>query len=161
MSDDALRSGISRALSRLPSGLFVLTAGTGAEATGMLASWAQQMGFEPPTIVVALKKGRPIETLVRTHGAFCLASIDERSKSLMGHFARGFEPGQPAFTGIETAIAQNGIPYPVAALGHLACRVKGVAADWTDHVVVCGEVIGGDARLDAPMVHVRKNGFSY
>ena len=36
-----------RELGRLPSGLYVLTAGRGAAATGMLASWVQQVGFEP------------------------------------------------------------------------------------------------------------------
>jgi flavin reductase (DIM6/NTAB) family NADH-FMN oxidoreductase RutF len=161
MSDDAVRAGISRALSRLPSGLFVLTAGRGDSATGMLASFAQQVGFEPPTVIVALKKGRPIEALVRSEGAFCLAVIDERSKGLMGHFARGFEPSQPAFVGIDIGHSAHGVPFPKTALGHLECRVRGIVDDWTDHVVVCGEVLAGDARSEPPMVHVRKNGFSY
>ena len=153
---------IARALARLPSGLFVLTAGTGDDATGMLASWVQQVGFEPPALMVALKKGRPIEHLVRRDGVFCVAVLDQRSKPLLGHFARGFEPGEPAFTGVETAVSSVGVPFPTAAHAHLACRVLGVADDWSDHAVICGEVVAGDGRLDAePLVHVRRNGLSY
>lgn len=161
-SADADRAAIGRALARLPSGLYVLTVGSGDTATGMLSSWVQQVGFEPPTLIVALKKGRPIEARVRREGAFCLAVIDDDSKVLRNHFARGFEPGQPAFTGIATADSSIGVPYPTAAHAHLVCRVRGIVDDWSDHAVICGEVVGGNGRHDAaPLVHVRKNGFSY
>lgn len=153
---------IGRALSRIPSGMFVLTAGMGAQATGMLASWVQQVGFEPPTVSVALKKGRAIEGLIRQHGAFCLTVLDEGSKKLVNHFARGFEPGAPAFTGIDVVASSLGVPYPKGALAHLVCRLIGDAASWCDHILLCGQVVDGDGRLDgAPLVHVRKNGFSY
>jgi flavin reductase (DIM6/NTAB) family NADH-FMN oxidoreductase RutF len=159
---DALRAGIGRALARLPSGLYVLTAGRGEAATGMLASWVQQVGFEPPALVVALKKGRPVEALVRSERAFCLAVLDEQSRGLMSHFAGGFVPGENAFAGVATATSSIGVPYPAQTLAYLVCRVRGVADDWCDHAVVCGEVVGGDARTGAaPLVHVRKNGFAY
>ncbi|MGE3174626.1 MAG: flavin reductase family protein [Planctomycetota bacterium] len=160
--DDAARAGIGRAMARLPSGLYVLTAGRGDAATGMLASWVQQIGFEPPTLIVALKKGRPIEQLVRDDGVFCLSVLCQSSKALMGHFARGFEPGEPAFTGLDVAVTASGVPYPRAAHAHLECAVRATALDWSDHTVVCAEVTGGDRRDDdQPLVHVRKNGFSY
>ena len=161
-NDEARLAGIGRALSRVPSGLYVLTAGVGTDATGILASWVQQVGFEPPAVVVALKKGRPIEELVRSQETFCISVIDEGSKALMGHFARGFEPGVSAFDGIETRTTEQGTPYPAAAHAHLVCRRVGVAEDWTDHTVVCGEVIAGEGQLEAtPLVHIRKSGFSY
>ena len=164
MTRDAHRHdpALARALSRLPSGVYVLTAGRGAAATGMLVTWVQQVGFEPPAVAVALRKGRAIEPLIRGDGAFCLAVLDGDGRAMLRHFARGFEPGADAFAGVEIAMCALGIPYPRAALAHLACRVRGVAADWTDHVVVCGEVAAGDGVLERePMVHVRKNGFSY
>lgn len=162
MSGGAERAAVGRALARLPSGLYVLTAGRGDQATGMLASFVQQVGFEPPTLVVALKKGRPIEALVRREGAFCLAVIDERSRALMGHFAAGFAPGEAAFAGLDMAVSALGVPWPRAAPAHLVCRVRGVEDGWCDHAIVCGEVVAGEGDLDArPLVHVRRNGFSY
>jgi flavin reductase (DIM6/NTAB) family NADH-FMN oxidoreductase RutF len=162
VNESAARSGIGRALARLPSGLYVLTAGSGAAATGMLVSWVQQVAFEPPALIVALRRGRPLEALVRAQRAFCLAVIDEQSRSLLAHFARGFEAGEPAFAGVDLAHSQAGIPYPARAQAHLDCRVRGVVDDWGDHAVVCGEVVAGEGRSDAlPLVHVRRNGFAY
>ena len=88
MSTDP-RAGIGLALSRVPSGLYILTAGQGPSATGMLASWVQQVGFEPPALVVALKQGRPIESLVLSSGAFVISVVDAASKGLLGHFEIG------------------------------------------------------------------------
>lgn len=161
-TEDPSRQAIGRGLGRLASGLYVLTAGRGDQATGMLASWVQQVGFEPPTVVVALKKGRAIDALVRAEGAFCLAVLDDSSKQLLGHFARGFEPGAPAFEGVDTADSSLGVPYPTAAHAHLVCKVRAIADDWSDHAVICAEVVEGDGTHDRqPLVHVRKNGFSY
>ena len=49
-------------------------------------------------------------------------------------------------------------------LDFIALSIEGrvIADDWSDHAVVCGEVVGGAGAHDRqPMVHVRKNGFSY
>jgi hypothetical protein len=40
---------IGEALGRIPSGVFIATAEEGSEKVGMLASWVQQAGFDPPT----------------------------------------------------------------------------------------------------------------
>ena len=150
-----------RALGRLPSGLFILSAGEGESLTGSLLSLVQQVGFEPPTISIAVGRGRPIEDVLRDHGRFCLAVLAESSKSLLGHFSRGFPPGQPPFEGIETAMSEVGVPYPKAAHAYLACKIVGEVA-WSDHVLFCGEVVGGACSGDEqPLVHIRKNGLNY
>ena len=152
---------LARALGRLPSGLFILTTGAGSSLTGSLVSLVQQVGFEPPTISVALARGRPAEAMLRDHGLFCLAVLAESSKSLLAHFARGFAPGEPPFEGIETAISDVDVPYPKAAHAHLACKVIGEVT-WTDHVLFCGEVVGGACNGDEqPLVHVRRDGLNY
>jgi len=155
------REGIARALARIPSGLFILTVGRGEDATGMLSSFVQQVGFDPPALVVAIRKGRHLEDRLRAEGAFCLSVLDEGSRSLLAHFARGFDPGEPAFRGIELDHTGHGVPYPRAAHAHLECEVIG-EADWSDHLVFCGKVVNGACRReDPPLVHIRKNGFSY
>jgi flavin reductase (DIM6/NTAB) family NADH-FMN oxidoreductase RutF len=151
----------ARALGRVPSGLFVLSTGEGESLTGSLVSLVQQVGFAPLTISVALARGRPIETVLRSHGRFCLAVIGQSQRSLLGHFAKGFAPGESPFDGIETQISDVGVPYPKAAPAHLACRVIGEAT-WTDHVLFCGEVVGGGCNSDEqPLVHLRRDGRSY
>lgn len=152
---------LARALGRVPSGLFVLATGEGESLIGSLVSLVQQVGFAPLTISVAIARGRPVETVLRNHGRFCLAVIGESSRSLLAHFAKGFAPGVLPFDGIETAISEVDVPYPKAAHAHLACKIIGEAT-WTDHVLFCGEVVGGACNGDEqPLVHLRKDGRSY
>ncbi|MEM7203827.1 MAG: flavin reductase family protein [Planctomycetota bacterium] len=154
-------TGTALGLGRIVSGLFVLTAGRGADATGMLASFVQQAGFEPPSVTVALKKGRPIVDLVRDGGAFNISVLHDGSMGLLAHFARGFEPGVPAFGSVAIQDACNGVPYLLDAHAYVACEVLG-EADWSDHLVFCGRVVdGGRSDDDQPLTHVRKNGLVY
>jgi flavin reductase (DIM6/NTAB) family NADH-FMN oxidoreductase RutF len=161
LSDDRVPAW-ARALGTIPSGLFIVTAGSGEEATGALLSFVQQVGFEPPCVTIAVKAGRPLEDLIRRTGRFCVSVLDDASMTLLAHFAKGFEPGQPAFEGIEVGHDEAGIPYPSGALSWMSLEVVGEFAGVTDHVVFCGKVIDG-ARLrdDKPMVHIRKTGLSY
>jgi flavin reductase (DIM6/NTAB) family NADH-FMN oxidoreductase RutF len=150
-----------RALGTVPSGLFIATAGHGVEATGMLVSFVQQVGFTPPALTVALKEGRPLLELVRATGRFCLSVVDDSSVGLLRHFARGFDRGEPAFENVTIAHDAHGVPYLPEALAWMSCEVIGEVA-WSDHVLVCGQVTAGDRRDDdRPMVHVRKTGASY
>ena len=152
---------IAKGLGRIVSGLFILTTGEGERATGMLASFVQQAGFEPPTVTVALKKGRAILDELRSSKRFCISILHDGSIGLLAHFARGFEPGQPAFEGVATTLGKNGVPYLSDAHAHVACEVVG-EADWSDHVVFCGQVVDGDrVDDDQPLTHVRKDGLQY
>ena len=152
---------VARALARVPSGLFILTAGAGDEAAGFLASWVQQAGFEPPALTVAIQIGRPILDLIRREARFCVSVLHEPTKAMIGHFAKGFAPGEPAFAGVDVRPAANGVPVLAGAHAHLACRLIGESR-WSDHVILCGEVVGGAKHDDGmPLVHVRKTGTSY
>ena len=153
---------VARALARIPSGLFILSVGTGRVQTAMLLSFVQQVGFAPPAVTFALKQGRDhVLELLRRERMFCLAVVPEGNKALLGHFAAGFDPGVEPFAEVATAVATNGVRYPAAACAHLACELAG-EADWSDHLLLCGRVLGGSATSDVkPWVHLRKNGLSY
>ncbi len=151
----------ARALGAVPSGLFVITTGRGDEATGFLGSFVQQVGFEPPCLAIAVQSGRPIEALIRATDGFCVSVLDEQSRYLMAHFARGFGPGEPAFEGLDIERTPSGLVFSPDALAWIECRLRGEAT-WSDHTVFCGEVIAGFRRPDSlPLVHVRKTGTSY
>lgn len=150
------------ALGRLVSGLYIVTSGVGEDATGMLGSWVQQAGFEPPAVTVAMGKDRTITELIRACGHFGISVLALSGMHHLKHFARGFGPGENAFDGLNIAFAASGVPLLVDAHASFACKVIGEST-WTDHVVFCGEVVEGTcANLDEdPATHVRKNGLSY
>lgn len=149
------------ALGRVPSGLFVLTARSGGDETGVLTSWVQQCSFEPPQLTVALKQGRDVSAWLTPDAAFVLNVLDDTQTDMIAHFGRGFDPGQPAFTGLEVARSPGGLPVLSEALAYLECRVAGRCTAG-DHDLVIGRVVGGRMLNEGqPMVHVRKSGTHY
>jgi flavin reductase (DIM6/NTAB) family NADH-FMN oxidoreductase RutF len=150
------------ALGHIPSGIFILTVGTGARATGMLTSWVMQAGFEPPTISVAVKLGRYICDWLTEGQPFVLNLVGTGQKDLMKHFSQGFEPGTPAFEGLEITHCARGVPILKNALGHLECE-PATHVDSGDHRVVLAKVVRGRFNTSelGPMVHVRKSGSHY
>ena len=148
-------------LGRVPSGIFILTIGTGDAATGMLASWVMQAGFEPPMVSVAVRLDRYVADWLTRGEPFVLNLVGEGQKHILKHFGKGFEPGEPAFEGLDLGPTVAGVPALVDALGCLECEpVKHV--DSGDHRIFLARVSRGSASRDgAPMVHIRKSGAHY
>jgi flavin reductase (DIM6/NTAB) family NADH-FMN oxidoreductase RutF len=150
------------ALGHIPSGIYILTIGTGTRATGMLASWVMQAGFEPPMISVAVKLGRYVCDWLSEGQPFVLNVVAEGQKALLRHFYQGFEPGAPAFEGLAITHCPRGVPILTDALGHLECEpVRHI--DSGDHRIFLAKVVRGRfAHPEArPMVHIRKSGARY
>ncbi len=159
-------SPIAAVLGRIPSGIFVLTARDGLGdalcETGMLSSWVMQAGFDPPMITAAVRRERYLADWLTRGCPFAMNLVAHEEKDLLKHFAKGFEPGEPAFAGLEIARSPLGLPVLVAALGHIEC-VPRSHVDSGDHRIFLAEVMSA-ALTDAesrPMVHLRKNGMHY
>ena len=156
---------LGQALGRIPSGLFILTARRGDSATGMLASWVQQAGFDPPMLTLALRRDRFLADWLAVGGRFALNQLPAGQKHLIRHFARGFPPDAPAFDGVALHPGddhpQDG-PILADALAYLRCEVAG-HLDGPDHRIVLSRIHSGALlKPDAePMLHVRKSGFHY
>ena len=146
----------------IPSGIFILTIGTGSRATGMLASWVMQAGFEPPMVSIAVKLGRYVCDWLSEGQPMVLNVVGEGQKALLKHFSQGFEPGAPAFDGLEITHCARGVPILKDSLGYMECEPAG-HVDSGDHRVFLAKVVRG--RLNEsdhkPMVHIRKSGVHY
>jgi flavin reductase (DIM6/NTAB) family NADH-FMN oxidoreductase RutF len=148
-------------LGRVPSGLYILSARHGDQETGMLASWVMQAGFEPPMVTVALGRDRFITKWVESDAPFALSLLADDQKPLISHFARGFEPGVPAFEGLEIVRTPLGLPAIGNSLGYVECRARSSVVSG-DHRIFLAEVVGGDSFRDGqPYVHIRKSGQRY
>jgi len=149
------------ALGRVPSGIFILTVAHDGQETGMLVSWVVQAGFEPPMVSVAVKSERYVCQWLTNKASFVLNIVPSEGKALLGHFGRGFEPGEPAFEGLEIIRTANDLPVLTTALGHLECE-PGEFIDSGDHRIFLCKIVGGRlASQQQPMVHIRRNGLQY
>jgi flavin reductase (DIM6/NTAB) family NADH-FMN oxidoreductase RutF len=148
-------------LGRVPSGIFILTLRHEGQETGMLASWVMQAGFDPPMISVAVRQDRYVAEWLTAGSPFVLNVVAAGQKSLLSHFARGFDSDQPAFEGLRIERTPRGAAILLDTIGHLECEPAG-HVDSGDHRVFLAKVVDGRLESeDEPMIHVRNNGMKY
>lgn len=153
---------IGAALGRIPSGCAILTVEHQGQSTGLLVSWYQQVSFEPPTITVACKQGRPAQSLIDSAGKFVINVIGEDPSKMFKHFGKGFSLKEDAFAGLECKQSEYG-PVLKDCIAHLGCIIKQKVSAG-DHELYVAQVHAASADADAeikPYVHLRKSGFSY
>lgn len=163
MTDAQLQHEIATSLGRIPSGLFVLTAAADDRRGGILASWVQQLGFDPPLVSVAVAKGRPILALITEARRFGLCQLAEGERGLLRRFASGTPLDQDPFVGLEMIAGERtGVPLLAGVLGYLECVVSSHVDVDGDHDLFVGKVVGAATLADArPSVHIRDNGLKY
>jgi flavin reductase (DIM6/NTAB) family NADH-FMN oxidoreductase RutF len=153
--------GLAAALGRIPSGVSILTARRGEQASGMLTSWVQQCAFEPPHVSVGIKQGRPMNAWLTVGSQFNLNLLGDSQTKFVSHFGRGFALDAPAFENIELAASAANQPALVAALAVLECEVTN-RVSVGDHDLILARVLAGAMQgSEEPMVHLRKSGFRY
>jgi flavin reductase (DIM6/NTAB) family NADH-FMN oxidoreductase RutF len=159
MNEEQLKN-VGRALGQIPSGGSILTARQGERSTGMLASWVQQASFEPPSITVAVRHGRPVQELIEASGHFLLNLIGEDRGPMFRHFSKGFGPGEPAFEGLNRRDEPEGVILK-DCIAYMKCRVLD-KLNAGDHTIYVGEIIeAGSEGQTKPYVHLRSNGLKY
>jgi flavin reductase (DIM6/NTAB) family NADH-FMN oxidoreductase RutF len=152
---------VATALGRLPSGLFIVTTRLQGRPLGFLGSLVQQVGFDPPTVCIAMAKDRAQSSWFAESGTFALSILDEASAGLRSVFLKRLPEGASPFDGLKVGTAASGSPVMLDALAWLDCRIVG-RHETGDHAVFFGEVVEAAVlRPGRPHVHLRKNGLSY
>jgi flavin reductase (DIM6/NTAB) family NADH-FMN oxidoreductase RutF len=155
---------LGKALGRLASGVFLVTLRYDGQPHGILATWITQAAFEPPMVVAAFNKQRPILQSTTEGTEITINILGKQNTDIFKAFAR---PAHSAhdnrFSGLRVMDNPNGEgPIFADAAAFLNCRITQVI-EAGDHllalaVVTSGKVLQADAE---PMVHVRSSGFHY
>ncbi len=149
---------VGKALGRIASGLFVVTAKCEDKEDAVLASWVNQCSFDPPAVTIALGVMRAARLLVEGSGAFIVNVLPKDDMTLLKHFSR---PPEDIFKGVKTRKGLEGIRILSDAVSYLECEVV-QAIQSGDHVLYVGEIVGGKTLKEGdPYTHVRDNGFNY
>jgi flavin reductase (DIM6/NTAB) family NADH-FMN oxidoreductase RutF len=158
--NNELKNTVGKALGRIPSGVFVVTARDGDRRTGMLGSFVQQAAFDPPAVVLAVGKDRDIRQLILSTRKVAVCVIGEGDTELMRRFARARE--EDAFEGLEVFDAPSGLPVVAGALAWLDCDVVQTVDFGADHDLFVTRVTAGQLlREGKSFTHLRGNGFHY
>ncbi len=159
----SLNVDLEKALGRISSGLYIITAAKGEVTSAMLASWISQASFKPLGFTIAVAKDRAIESLMQVGDTFVLNILEEGNHlPLMKHFLKRFPPGADRFAGIRTRPAKNKSPILADALAYLECTVT-TRMELSDHWLVYCTVEDGKVSKDESItaVHHRKIGNYY
>ena len=159
----SLDADLQKALGRISSWLYIITAQKGELFSAMLASWVAQASFQPLGFTVAVAKDRAIESLMQVGDTFVLNVLEEgKHLGLMKHFLKRFAPGADRFAGVRTRPANNGSPLLADALAYVECEVTS-RMEVSDHWIVYCTV--QDGKVSDPegqtAVHHRKVGNYY
>ncbi|MDP7557411.1 MAG: flavin reductase family protein [Nitrospinaceae bacterium] len=150
---------VGKALGRIPSGLFIVTAKYEDQEDAVLASWVNQSSFEPPEVTIALAQMRSARLLIEASQSFIVNVLGKETNELMKHFFKSHEGS--VFDGLKTRKGIEGIRILSDAVAYLECRLADAVVSG-DHVVYFGEVVGGKMlKGGEPSIHVRDNGFNY
>jgi len=155
------RDGISKGLALIPSGVFIVAAADQGQRYGMLASFVQQSGFDPPSVSVAVNSRRPILGAIQKTGRFAISTMSAASKDSLKRFWKGVPEGADPFEGLEVRTYETGLPILSDAVSFVECELTG-SLDADDHVLCLGRVTnGGAVQPGEPMVRIRTDGFEY
>ena len=150
------------AIGRIPSGLFIVTAGGRQGVDGYLASWIQQVSFSPLLISMAIKPGRPCYDYILQHGALTVNIMGRKGSAVLKHFWRGYDPLNNPFSSLDHQWAEQGGVILKQAMAVLECSVREICKPG-DHEVLFAEVLRCQVLdpTDENMIHVRKSGLEY
>jgi flavin reductase (DIM6/NTAB) family NADH-FMN oxidoreductase RutF len=154
------RESIGAAIGRIPSGCSILTVEHGGRKTGVLVSWVQQASFEPLSISVCLRSGRPASELLAGSGRFMLNVVGDEPSALFRHFGRGFALDEDAFSGLPFETTEFG-PRLRDCIAHLGCRVIQKVEVGDHELYVALAATGSVTAGRKPYVHIRKTGLTY
>jgi flavin reductase (DIM6/NTAB) family NADH-FMN oxidoreductase RutF len=162
MHSEELKATVGKALGRIPSGVFVLTASHADKRDAMLASWVQQCAFDPPAISIAVAKNRPIVELIKQAKILGLSVVPENDTTLMKKYARGIKEGEDPFAGVEITTTPGGAIVLQQSLAWLEGQLMTSCDFGGDHELLIARVTSG-AMLHggASFTHLRGSGFHY
>lgn len=152
------------AVGHIPSGLFIVAVSDQATETidGYLASFVQQVSFNPLMIALAIKPGRPAYDLIKAGKTFAVNVIGDHDKSYLKHFWKGYDPDQNPFKELPHDLGTHGGVILRQAKSAIECELLEITKPG-DHEVIFARVLSSYVMNEEakPLVHVRKSGSDY
>ncbi|MFP4144031.1 MAG: flavin reductase family protein [Phycisphaeraceae bacterium] len=141
---ETLSNTIGGAMSRVPGGLFVLTAQAEERRLGLVTNLVQQVSIKPPMLYVAVAKGESIMPLISESRQFGLCQLSEEDKLIRRKFSRPIDPADDPFLGYELIHGQlPNLPILAGAMAYLECELSCHIDVEGDHDLFVGLVRGG------------------
>ena len=134
-----------KALEKITYGLYVLTTKKGEEKVGMIVSWVSQVSFNPPRIIVGVRKNRYAHNIIEESGVFALNVLGKGDIHLVSQL-KASSP-EEKFQGLKLRRGITGTSIIEETIAYMDCKlVKSIDAG--DHTLFVGEIIDADILKD-------------
>jgi flavin reductase (DIM6/NTAB) family NADH-FMN oxidoreductase RutF len=159
-----LQSDKAAAVGHVPSGLFIVAVSDPQTQStdGYLASWIQQVSFNPMIVALAIKPGRPAYDLIKAGKPFAINIVGDHDKNYLKHFWKGYDPNNNPFNELPHHQGEFGGVILDQAKSAIECTLLSMSQPG-DHEVIFAEVKSSHImnQESKPMVHIRKSGADY
>lgn len=138
-------AGFRACMRLLPTGVSLLTAGTGDDVIGMTVNSVVSVSLTPPTLLVSVHRQARLTAVAPVGAAFTVGFLGGDEILLSRQFAAATRPvGAAAVAAMAGRPGSTGVPVPGHALGVVECVVREVFPVG-DHVLLIGAVVNAEA----------------
>ena len=151
---------IAQGVGHIPSGLFIVTAKGEKQIDGYLASWVQQISFNPLLVSFAINADRPGYDAIVSGSPFTINIVGDHDTQYMRHFWSGYD--ESPFSQIDHDVSDSGAVTIKAAKSVVECEFVSKSKPG-DHEIVIARVVSSRVLNEEakPKVHIRKSGLDY
>ena len=133
-----IHESIIETLEKVTYGLYVLTTKKGEEINGMIASWVSQVSYNPPLVMVGVRKNRYTHKMIEETGVFALHILAKEDINLVSRF-KGPDPKEK-FKGLKWKTKTTGAPILEQPLAYMDCKLSD-SVNTGDHTLFIGQII--------------------
>jgi len=147
-------------LRKIPYGLYILGLKDDEQFHGMVGSWLSQCSFEPPLLMLGIKKGSYSHTMMEHNPYFSINFPRHDQKKLVERFFRPYEVKDGKFGEVPFHLGKFGEPLLDDTMGYLECKIRQIVSGG-DHDIIIAEIIESELREDAEMLTMKDTGWHY
>ena len=148
-------------LRTIPYGLYVLGVSHKGEDSAAAINWVTQTSFDPPLIVMGVKKDSGAYALLKESGKFALSFLESGQKDLAFSF---FKPTTVEGSSINGHAFERGPLSGAAVISATPAFIEGTYAgeiDMGDHSCVVGEVTNAVLKREYSILTLEECGVKY
>jgi flavin reductase (DIM6/NTAB) family NADH-FMN oxidoreductase RutF len=144
-----------------PYALFVVAAGKeGGQAMAMIATWATQVSFHPPMLVIAIERESRIRDGMEASKSFSINFLAAEARAAAARFLKTPVSDDATLGGEPLTYSPHGIPLLASSKASLGCRIVGMH-EVGDHVLYVGEVVDALFNAEGDVLTLKETGWRY
>lgn len=147
-------------LRKIPYGLYILGLRKGDQFHGMVGSWLSQCSFEPPLLMLGIRKDSFSHSLMESNPCLSVNFPRKDQKDLVQAFFKPLEVKDGKFGNIPFRVGKNGVPILEPFPAWLECRIRQIVPGG-DHDIIIAEIVESGIREDVDTLVMKDTGWHY